>query len=216
MGKKAHIVAINAASIGELGFGISNHPGDVAAVLGGEVWIGPRPVLEENSDFVQPIPYITVRKGGKLLTYVRGGGGGEGRLHGKLAVGFGGHVDAEDIVIRGDGVIDLVGTMAVAMSRELQEELGVIISPETLRTSTGAQWSHAIHSIDTPVDAVHIGLVATLDLDKMPGLAKFDYEADIENAKFMTPAEIKAAGLDLETWTRLVVNLEIDALASAA
>jgi predicted NUDIX family phosphoesterase len=225
MSKTAHIIALRAASIAGwagLGFGIRalDDAGRAAIFDQGEVWAGPRPVLEESPEFVQPIPYIVVKDGDQLISYIRTPKGGEARLHNKVAVGFGGHVDLADAVLNDRAEIDLKGTMAKAALRELSEELGITLSDDMLvRYPDLLSYTHVIQSQATPVDAVHIGFVVTVDLNVLPS-GDFNYEDAIASATKMTPAELRARGnaegearLELETWTGLVVD---DLLASDA
>src|SRR3546814_4002415 len=74
-----------------LGFGIRHvdEVGETAIFDNGEIWVGPRQMLETSPDFIQPIPYIVVKNGDNLLSYLRTPKGGEERLHSKIAVGFG-------------------------------------------------------------------------------------------------------------------------------
>lgn len=213
MSKIAHIIAIRAGSLGDLGFGISANPGDIEHVLDeGQVWVGPRPVLEEDFDFVQPIPYIVIRDGNRVLAYERGSAGGDARLHSKVSIGFGGHVDVADAVITGDGIIDLRRTMIAACVRELEEELGITITghravdPEKL-----CAWSHVISSNATPVDRVHVGLVATIDVNQLPAIEPAMFERVIENARWVSAdglvTDAAAGNVTLESWTSLVLSL---------
>jgi predicted NUDIX family phosphoesterase len=207
MSKQAHIVAIRTGSLGDLGFGISAHPGDINFVLDeGEVWVGPRPVLETNEDFVQPIPYIVVKSGSRLLAYKRSSKGGEDRLHDKVSVGFGGHVDAADLTVSDEGIINLRATLLDACSREIDEELGVKLSGDTL--AAVMKFTHVISSNANAVDRVHIGLVGILDLDSLPngsGIA-FKFEDTIENAEFLTISALGDGTRNLESWTALLVE----------
>lgn len=216
MSKLAHIVAIRRASLeteGKLGFGISDHDWSIDHVLDeGQVWIAPRPVLEESPDFVQPIPYIVIRRGDEVLAYERGAGGGDARLHSKVAIGFGGHVDGTDAHYTGDGIIDLRKTMENACIRELEEELGISFTgtmPD-LRSRL-LNWSHIISADDTPVDRVHIGLVAQIDVSALPNIDPANFEDVIENARFVSAdglfTDSVAGVVELETWTRLILSL---------
>lgn len=218
MSKIAHIVAIRAASIAGwagLGFGIRalDEAGDTTIFDNAEVWVGPRQILEMDPNFVQPIPYIVVENDGKLLSYLRTPKGGEERLHSKIAVGFGGHVDVADVVTDADGVIDLRATMIKAALRELSEELGINLTDEILaRYPDLLKYTDVIQSQETEVDKVHIALVVTIDLSILSE-TEFKFEDAIGNAQQMTPAELRAADqregddrLELETWAGLVVD----------
>jgi predicted NUDIX family phosphoesterase len=201
MGKTAHIVAIRRDSLGELGFGISGHPGDVQHIFDeGQIWVGPRPVLETDEDFVQPIPYIVLRKGDEILAYSRAGN--EDRLTGKVAIGFGGHVDMADALVDHEGVIDLRRTMYAAAKRELKEEAG--IDPFYLGRDAKIEWTHVIQSDAGPVDRVHIGLVCMIDVSVATSLLVFDPE--IGEPAWVTLDALTDPELNLETWTGLVVG----------
>jgi predicted NUDIX family phosphoesterase len=218
MSKIAHIIAIRAASIAGwagLGFGIRpvDEAGETAIFDNGEVWVGPREVLETNPEFVQPIPYIVVKNGDKLLSYLRTPKGGEARLHSKIAVGFGGHVDLKDATLNGDLMIDLRATMATAALREMSEELGITLSSEILEKHPDLlKYTHIIHSQESPVDEVHIAFVVTIDLSVLPS-DEFNFEDAIGDVKQMTAAELRAAHdltgddrLEMENWARFVVD----------
>ena len=72
------------------------------------------PCAEEDERYRQLIPYIAVfDERGQILAYNRGDKGGENRLRGRWAIGFGGHVNSDDNGWLG-GIV-----------RELREELGI-------------------------------------------------------------------------------------------
>lgn len=214
MGKQAHIVAISTASLGDLGWGVSSHPTEALTIMDmAEVWIGPRPKLEVDFNFVQPIPYVLVKRGGKYLAYTRAKTGNEGRLHDKLSIGFGGHVDLMDAVVDADtGIVDLFETMQRACRRELREELGLEFNREQAYQAT--RFTHVISSHASEVDRVHIGFVATIDLDAINDEADFRFEKEIGNATFMSVAELSATTKPLENWTALVLSTLDDSAAN--
>lgn len=85
----------------------------------------PRPEMETDPKFKQPIPYAVVYDVAtrKVLAYRRGKGGEERRLHDKWSIGFGGHVEPSD------------RTILSCLWRELNEELDfhaatMLLSPE--------------------------------------------------------------------------------------
>jgi predicted NUDIX family phosphoesterase len=100
---------------------------------------------EATPEWKQPIPYCAVLADAEVLCVERLPKQGEGRLHGKLSLGFGGHVDASDI----DGSGDLVQR---ALDRELAEELG--LPPERARR----RFLGVINDDSSPVGVVHFGL----------------------------------------------------------
>lgn len=212
MSKIAHIVAIRAGSLGDLGFGISTIAGDIDHVLDeGQVWIAPRPHLETDFNFVQPIPYIVIRDGDRVLAYERGQKGGDARLFSKVSIGFGGHVDASDAVITGDGVIDLRATMVAACVRELEEELGIDLTHLSDEERAAlCNWAGVISSDANEVDMVHIGLVNIIDANRLPGLDIAKFEDVIEKGRWALAdglfTDAAAGNVELESWTSLVLS----------
>lgn len=154
--------------------------------------------------YIQIIPYYLFRNKGRYLRYIRTVTGGDARLHGKVSVGIGGHVDLKDVVVDADGRIDLVATLALAGKREAHEEIGANIADEAFR------FIGTIYATDTEVDRVHLGVVGVCDLtDDQAAALVINHE--IGDHAFMTLAEVRdEANADpnktLETWTRLVIE----------
>ncbi len=77
--------------------------------------------LETNFDYKQPIPYgIVVNNENKIFVYQRGGAGsnaGDARLHNKIAIGVGGHIEREDETSS--------NLLRDALVREVEEEIGI-------------------------------------------------------------------------------------------
>lgn len=108
---------------------------------------------ENNPAYKQPIPYAVIRKGDDFFTYRRLGGGGEERLHGKMSLGVGGHMnqvpEAEDFA----------AVLAENLQRELNEELVINGGDEMAIRTVGL-----INDDDNEVGQVHIGVLAVIDL----------------------------------------------------
>jgi len=226
MSKQAHILALKADTLpGGLGFGI-RALGDaaLAPVLEAQAWIGPRPMLEDDTSFVQFIPYVLVRHGTRLLAYVREESGGEARLHGKFSVGVGGHIDLPDVIVdetlimeKGKEVpanrIDIARTLVRSAVREISEEINMDVPEDAV------MWTHLIHVTTTEVDAVHLGFVAMLDIEAA-GIPELVFEECIGSARFEEISELAAGrvgGRDAtpETWTGLVLDMLVKDAAAA-
>lgn len=129
------------------------------------LWLGPRKQLEDMPGFRQIIPYIALSVNGKIIKYTRTPAGGEERLHGKVSIGLGGHIDLEDICFEG-GSIRLEETLEAAAAREILEEIG----PVEIISKT---WVGLLFSNNNPVDFVHIGAAAVWELAEVPnGIAE--------------------------------------------
>ena len=87
-----------------------------------------RSAAEDDPSHKQLIAYCIFRCGERILHYTRGKAGGESRLHAKISVGVGGHINPIDT---GEGRTGPTAYHA-AVAREIAEELE-IDGPITLR-----------------------------------------------------------------------------------
>ena len=56
----------------------------------------PRDEAEQRPDYKQIIPYVILRRGDEVFVTRRLSKGGEARLHGKISIGIGGHINPVD------------------------------------------------------------------------------------------------------------------------
>lgn len=176
----------------------------MAALEGAGLWFGPRTPLETDESFRQIIPYLIIRVDGKVVAYTRAPKGGEIRLHGKVSVGLGGHIDLPDAAANADGHLDIARTLDLAAARELAEELGAH------GAITDAKWVGMLVANATDVDRVHIGAVALWDVESIPAEEAEDAVTEI---RLLTHAEISAEADRLETWTALMLPWLKDQIA---
>jgi predicted NUDIX family phosphoesterase len=162
---------------------------------GAGLWLGPRVRLEEMPAFKQVIPYVVLRHGDRLVKYTRTTAGGEQRLHGRVSIGLGGHIDLSDVVACGDSV-DLVPTLEGAARREVDEELAGVDVVQR-------RWAGLLVDDDNAVGRVHIGVVAIWDLAGAPHGAAEDAIGD---ADMTTLQALRAEEERLETWSLLLVR----------
>ncbi len=162
----------------------------------GQLWIGPRPHLEGDENFKQIIPYVLLSYQGKIALYKRTKKGGEDRLHDMHSVGFGGHIDAFDLVYQPDGVIDLDRTIEKSARREIDEELVVseVVSKQTLGYITDNS---------NPVGRVHIGVVEMWELSA-PEIKS--NEDEIEVIGLFSLQELKQFSGEIENWSTHIIN----------
>ena len=159
---------------------------------------------EQDSSWKQVIPYVVVTRGDSLLLLERTKRQGEARLHGKLSIGVGGHVNPVD---RGDderpGDVLLEG-----LRRELAEELAVT-GPVELRAAG------FLNDDATDVGAVHFGLVAVADARRAEVKIR---ETELMSGRFVPRAELtelcRRERDRFETWSSLLVDRLDDVLAS--
>ena len=118
--------------------------------------------VEDDPSLLQPIPYVVVSRrtagGREIFAYTRLTGGGERRLHGRVSIGVGGHMNH---------LFDTATVRSVLLEeagRELAEEL-------SFRTGDGAEASPPtprllglINDDTGDVQRVHIGILALVEV----------------------------------------------------
>lgn len=111
-----------------------------------------RDMAESDPHFKQIIAYAIFRHQGRILAYARTPKGGEARLHNKMSLGIGGHINPID------GLTDSIDTYLVGMEREIREEIRF--------SGTATQQLYAVINDDTnDVGSVHLGIVHLFELD---------------------------------------------------
>ncbi|MGQ0553429.1 MAG: hypothetical protein ACT4PU_09435 [Planctomycetota bacterium] len=160
---------------------------------------------ETDSSFKQIIPYTLVTHGDEVLLLRRLGKGGESRLHGKLSIGVGGHINPVDL----GAPTSAAGKAALSSSsadvldagcrRELEEEIE-IRSPYTLQTVG------VINDDASDVGSVHFGLVNVARCET-PDVAI--RETEVLEGSFVTRkalAELaRSEPARFETWSALII-----------
>lgn len=153
-----------------------------------------RDKAEHDPAFKQLVAYSVVRSGDRYLTYLRGKGQGEKRLHGNRSLGFGGHINSGD-----QANLFLDDHLKAAAFRELDEEIRV-------PPGVDLRVAGLINDDSNDVGKVHLGLVYVADLAR-PEVSK--REKSITRIQFSTPAELVRDALQFETWSRhLIDNIE--------
>jgi predicted NUDIX family phosphoesterase len=153
---------------------------------------------EQDSSFKQIIPYTLVVHGDEVLLLRRLDTGGEARLHGKLSIGVGGHVNPVD-----DGTGGGVGAETVLESgcrRELEEEL-------VLDTSFTIEPVGVINDESGDVGSVHFGLVAIARCETPEVRVR---ETDQLEGSFVGLGALRELATKerdrLETWSALIID----------
>ena len=167
-----------------------------------------------DRNFKQVLPYCAFILESSLMgraediligTYRRGSGGGEARLANNISVGYGGHVDLDDMVTT-NSVIDLRQTLEQSMMRELDEEVK-IINHEGQRVSADTLESEFNGFIVDGTDAVGQLHVAFVSFFLVPDHYQIQSNEDeLDTFKVCTVGELLNSDLPLENWTRILLN----------
>uniref|UniRef100_A0A832I6X2 NUDIX domain-containing protein n=1 Tax=Pseudothermotoga hypogea TaxID=57487 RepID=A0A832I6X2_9THEM len=145
-----------------------------------------REIAENDETLRQLIPYVLMRQQGKFLLLRRTKKQQERRLHGKLSLGVGGHINS------GDGDAPWRAFLK-GMEREMHEEVNV----EVLQLS----YVGLLNDTSSPVSRVHVGLVYLAEV-KFLGLN----EPDMFDFWFMDLKEIEQRREELEGWSKLALD----------
>ena len=152
-----------------------------------------RAEAEEDSSFKQLIPYCVFRHGEKILHYTRGKSGGESRLHAKISVGVGGHINPVDADSGRTGP----EVYHAAVARELEEEL-------ELPGGHSQRIIGLLNDDSNPVGRVHLGIVHLINLESD---AVSSREDALANLGFSPLADLNGEHFErLETWSAFCVR----------
>jgi len=151
---------------------------------------------EVNFDYKQPIPYaIVLNENNEIFVYKRGWTGsnaGESRLHAKIAIGVGGHIEHEDE--------DSDNILKDSLIREIEEELN--IHPENI-LDTFPIWY--INSEEDEVSKVHLGIAYVARVKN----SQFELlDGELDNGEFVSYETLmnmcQSGDYDVEAWTQLI------------
>ena len=175
----------------------------------------PRPDMELDPSYRQIIPYVAVTRGDEIYATRRLNAGGEARLHGKISLGVGGHIERVDDDER-------EGILMRALEREVAEEVSVehVVSLTPLGV---------INEEGDEVSRVHLGFLFRMEVagevsvreteklegkwlkiselggyeEYMEGWSRVAMEAIAGDRGIFTPADIllPRAGTDMSRWS---------------
>lgn len=152
-----------------------------------------RAEAENDPSHKQLIPYCVFRCGDRILHYTRGKAGGESRLHAKISIGVGGHVNPVDM----DGGKTGADAYHAAVTREIEEELDL---PE----EHGHRIIALLNDDSNPVGQVHLGIVHLIDLKSDAVASREDALTDLA---FTPLAELGGPLFErLETWSQFCIR----------
>lgn len=143
-----------------------------------------RRTAEVSPQYKQIIPYVLIRRGRSWYLLQRTQKQTEARLHHKLSLGIGGHInpDTPDLI---DG-----------LQKELEEEVGVTGDYEL--TLIGI-----LNDDTTDVGSVHLGAVFVLDLEQGDVEVR---ETEKMTGRWVAHEELAALREQMETWTQIVYD----------
>jgi predicted NUDIX family phosphoesterase len=160
-----------------------------------------RAYAERTPSLKQVIPYSIIVCDERVLLFQRLATGGEKRLHGKLSIGIGGHINPEDLDegqrSPSSDKKPARSPIAAGTRREIAEELDV-------RGTYTVRSVGLLNDDSNPVGAVHVGVVQVVYVDGSVEIR----ERDQLEGRLVTVDELQTlldGGANFETWSRLLV-----------
>lgn len=171
--------------------------GELQALIGAaKPFYALRKPTETDTTLKQLIPYVVFRAGSEhgpvLFTYERTPKSGESRLHSKISLGVGGHINPVD-----GKPADSFAAFQQAMQREINEEV-------ELGTSIVSQsYLGLLNDDSNEVGQVHLGVVYLIQLAQ-PRLKLRENAA--KGGKFRTLKQLENVRDRLENWSGMVLD----------
>ncbi len=168
---------------------IEDHPYDLirADILGlfeSEHFFIPRATAEVSPEFKQIIPYVVIRHAGSYFLLKRLAKQTEARLHHKLSLGIGGHINPDTPTILG------------GLRKELEEEVHVDCAYEL-------QFVGILNDDTTDVGRVHLGAVYELIAEQPAVTVR---ETEKMTGEWTARAALAPMREAMETWSQLVYD----------
>ena len=142
-----------------------------------------RSEAEYNETFKQIIPYVVFTKENKILVVKRTKKQTEKRLHEKLSIGIGGHINPIDDANHGEM------TLLNGLNREINEELEI-------NNLKKLEYQGLLYNDSNEVSRVHLGIVFKATVDDAKIKEKENFELS-----WMTTQELELHKEKLEEWS---------------
>ena len=146
-----------------------------------------RPAAEEDPSYKQIIPYVVLTQKGRVFATRRLNKGGESRLHGKLSIGIGGHINPVDET-------DRRSVLMKGLERELEEEVYIQHRGELVPQGF-------INDDGNGVGAVHLGLCFSMEVEGEVSVK----ETEKLSGAWMSLQELKEEYDNMETWSQIAL-----------
>jgi len=149
-----------------------------------------RDEIENDYNYKQIIPYVVFKNyEDRILVLKRTQNQGEVRLHNKISIGIGGHINDQD------KSITMEQTFFNGMDREINEELWITNSYKYI-------YKGIIYDNTEEVSKVHLGVLFVGFVDS----AKIKEESNFESTWLKKEEIINLTGANFENWTNIALN----------
>jgi predicted NUDIX family phosphoesterase len=142
-----------------------------------------RPLAERSPEWRQIIPYVVIRHGDDVYTLQRTTKQTEARLHHKVSIGIGGHINPGHDLVEG-------------LRKELDEEVRIAGDYEL-------RFAGIINDESTEVGRVHLGACFVLDSATRDVVV---VETEKMRGEWMSRARLAEVREAMETWSQIVYD----------
>lgn len=146
-----------------------------------------RPAAEEDPSYKQIIPYVVLTQKGRVFSTRRLNKGRESRLHGKLSIGIGGHINPVDET-------DRRSVLMKGLERELDEEVYIQRRGQLIPRGF-------INDDGNGVGAVHLGLCFSMEVEGEVSVK----ETEKLSGAWLSLQELKSEYDNMETWSQIAL-----------
>ena len=146
-----------------------------------------RPAAEEDPSYKQIIPYVVLTRKSLVFATRRLNKGGESRLHGKVSIGIGGHINPVDET-------DRRSVLMKGLERELDEEVYIQRRGELVPQGF-------INDDGNGVGAVHLGLCFSMEVEGEVSVK----ETEKLSGAWMGLQELRGEFDNMETWSQIAL-----------
>jgi predicted NUDIX family phosphoesterase len=143
-----------------------------------------RPTAESSPEYKQIIPYVIIRRDDSYFLLRRTRKQTEARLHDKLSLGIGGHVNPD------------TADLLEGLRKELEEEVDV-------QGDYDIVFAGMLNDDTTEVGRVHVGAVYVLELRSGDVAVR---ETDKMSGEWVTRADLARYREAMETWSQIVYD----------
>lgn len=170
------------------GFSKEN-PEQIFSIFENQSHFIPREKAEESPEFKQIIPYLLVKHQEKIFTVTRLSAQGESRLHEKVSIGLGGHINPKDLNPKEK-------PWESALKREIEEEV-------LIQGDWKAKWIGFLNDDETPVGKAHFGVV--YEIESFTGTVEI-LETHKMRGCFLLPDEVERLYDRMESWSQYLFS----------
>lgn len=163
---------------------IRNGLDDILDILSSKHFFLDRPTAEQSPLYKQVIPYVAICHGDSVFLLERTTKQTESRLHHKLSLGIGGHVNPD------------APTLLGGLQKELDEEVQVEGDYEI-------RFAGILNDDTTDVGRVHLGAVYVLEAESNDVTV---LETDKMTGSWAKRSELPALRERMETWSQIVYD----------